>query len=94
MTDVPFNDAYRYRDWVPTVPLPLMEIPLVMYIVYEQLVGLAATMANFHNLFVYNVNNINHINTHNNHYNCYQPTQHTILAVGFISSHLLHPCSQ
>merc|ERR1719152_555754 len=30
LTGVPFNDAYRYMDWLLTVPLPLIEILLVM----------------------------------------------------------------
>merc|ERR1711965_781075 len=30
LTGVPFNDAYRYMDWLLTVPLLLMEILLVM----------------------------------------------------------------
>jgi len=30
MTGIPFNDAYRYMDWLLTVPLLLMEIVLVM----------------------------------------------------------------
>merc|ERR1712222_313445 len=30
LTDVPFNDAYRYMDWLLTVPLLLIEILLVM----------------------------------------------------------------
>merc|ERR1712125_260214 len=30
MTGVPFNDAYRYMDWLLTVPLLLVEILLVM----------------------------------------------------------------
>merc|ERR1711988_51449 len=51
LTGVPFNDAYRYMDWLLTVPLLLIEILLVMklvsmgfflYIVYELLVGLSA----------------------------------------------------
>merc|ERR1712176_1196389 len=29
-TGVPFNDAYRYMDWLLTVPLLLIEIILVM----------------------------------------------------------------
>merc|ERR1711907_439320 len=29
-TGVPFNDAYRYMDWLLTVPLLLIEIVLVM----------------------------------------------------------------
>merc|ERR1740139_124751 len=60
ITGVPFNDAYRYMDWLLTVPMLLMEIVLVMelsgeeasqkcvslgYIVYELLVGLAAATA-------------------------------------------------
>jgi bacteriorhodopsin len=32
LTGVPFNDAYRYMDWLLTVPLLLMEIVLVMKI--------------------------------------------------------------
>merc|ERR1711893_198072 len=30
MTGIPFNDAYRYMDWLLTVPLLLIEILLVM----------------------------------------------------------------
>merc|ERR1711865_1030248 len=30
VTGVPFNDAYRYMDWLLTVPLLLIEIVLVM----------------------------------------------------------------
>jgi bacteriorhodopsin len=30
ITGVPFNDAYRYMDWLLTVPMLLMEIVLVM----------------------------------------------------------------
>merc|ERR1711957_778773 len=30
LTGVPFNDAYRYLDWLLTVPLLLIEILLVM----------------------------------------------------------------
>merc|ERR1712014_189801 len=55
LTGVPFNDAYRYMDWLLTVPLLLIEILLVMkiddatfsakafflYIVQELLVGLS-----------------------------------------------------
>jgi bacteriorhodopsin len=32
LTGIPFNDAYRYMDWLLTVPLLLMEIVLVMKI--------------------------------------------------------------
>jgi len=30
LTGIPFNDAYRYMDWLLTVPMLLMEIVLVM----------------------------------------------------------------
>merc|ERR1712196_700036 len=30
LTGVPFNDAYRYMDWLLTVPLLLIEIVFVM----------------------------------------------------------------
>ncbi len=30
LTGVPFSDAYRYTDWLLTVPLLLIEIVLVM----------------------------------------------------------------
>merc|ERR1711959_779199 len=30
LTGTPFNDAYRYMDWLLTAPLLLMEIVLVM----------------------------------------------------------------
>jgi bacteriorhodopsin len=36
LTGVPFNDAYRYMDWLLTVPLLLMEIVLVMKLPEEQ----------------------------------------------------------
>jgi bacteriorhodopsin len=35
-TGVPFNDAYRYMDWLLTVPLLLMEIVLVMKLSPEE----------------------------------------------------------
>merc|ERR1712086_929325 len=37
VTGVPFNDAYRYMDWLLTVPLLLLEILLVMKIPADQL---------------------------------------------------------
>jgi len=37
VTGVPFNDAYRYMDWLLTVPLLLLEILLVMKITPQQL---------------------------------------------------------
>jgi len=36
LTGVPFNDAYRYMDWLLTVPLLLMEIILCMNLSPEQ----------------------------------------------------------
>jgi bacteriorhodopsin len=36
LTGVPFNDAYRYMDWLLTVPLLLLEILLVMNLTPEQ----------------------------------------------------------
>merc|ERR1712141_259339 len=35
-TGVPFNDAYRYMDWLLTVPLLLIEILLVMKLSDEE----------------------------------------------------------
>jgi len=36
LTGVPFNDAYRYMDWLLTVPMLLMEIVLVMKLSDEE----------------------------------------------------------
>merc|ERR1712122_249547 len=36
LTGIPFNDAYRYMDWLLTVPLLLMEIVLVMNLTGDQ----------------------------------------------------------
>jgi bacteriorhodopsin len=36
LTGVPFNDAYRYMDWLLTVPMLLMEIVLVMNLTKEE----------------------------------------------------------
>merc|ERR1711865_1279364 len=36
LTGVPFNDAYRYMDWLLTVPLLLIEIILVMKLSPEE----------------------------------------------------------
>lgn len=36
LTGVPFNDAYRYMDWLLTVPLLLIEIVLVMNLSEEE----------------------------------------------------------
>jgi len=35
-TGIPFNDAYRYMDWLLTVPMLLMEIVLCMKLTPEQ----------------------------------------------------------
>ena len=39
LTGVPFNDAYRYMDWLLTVPLLLIEIILVMDLSDEETVS-------------------------------------------------------
>lgn len=36
LSGIPFNDAYRYMDWLLTVPLLLIEIVLVMNLSEEQ----------------------------------------------------------
>merc|ERR1719215_1658896 len=36
LTGIPFNDAYRYMDWLLTVPMLLMEIILVMKLSSEE----------------------------------------------------------
>merc|ERR1712224_726629 len=36
LTGVPFNDAYRYMDWLLTVPLLLIETVLVMKLPKEE----------------------------------------------------------
>jgi len=43
-TDVPFNDAYRYMDWLLTVPLLLIEIVLVMKLSPEEIVSKGTTL--------------------------------------------------
>ena len=50
VTGIPFNHAYRYMDWLLTVPLLLLEILLVMDLTPEQhsskawMLGLAAAL--------------------------------------------------
>merc|ERR1711966_182076 len=44
LTGVPFNDAYRYMDWLLTVPLLLIEILLVMKLDEETFSGKAWTL--------------------------------------------------
>jgi len=43
-TSVPFNDAYRYMDWLLTVPLLLIEIVLVMKLSPEEIVSKGTTL--------------------------------------------------
>jgi bacteriorhodopsin len=44
LTGVPFNDAYRYMDWLLTVPLLLIEILLVMNLDKEDFSDKAKTL--------------------------------------------------
>jgi len=44
LTGVPFNDAYRYMDWLLTVPLLLIEILLVMKLDDAEFSGKAWTL--------------------------------------------------
>merc|ERR1712216_1006610 len=44
MSGIPFNDAYRYMDWLLTVPLLLLEILLVMKIPAGELNSKAWTL--------------------------------------------------
>jgi len=44
LTGVPFNDAYRYMDWLLTVPLLLIEILLVMKLSDEEYNSKAKTL--------------------------------------------------
>lgn len=44
LTDLPFNDAYRYVDWLLTVPLLLMEMVLVMKLPPAQTNSLCAKL--------------------------------------------------
>merc|ERR1719449_263336 len=44
LTGVPFNDAYRYMDWLLTVPLLLIEILLVMRLSEEEYSSKAWTL--------------------------------------------------
>lgn len=43
-TGVPFNDAYRYMDWLLTVPLLLIEIILVMKLTAEETSSMSMTL--------------------------------------------------
>merc|ERR1711870_153505 len=44
LSGAPFNDAYRYVDWLLTVPLPLIELILVMKLPKEETVKLGWTL--------------------------------------------------
>jgi bacteriorhodopsin len=44
LTGTPFNDAYRYVDWLLTVPLLLIELILVMKLPKEETVSLATNL--------------------------------------------------
>jgi len=44
ITGVPFNDAYRYMDWLLTVPLLLIEIILVMRLTPEETTSKAVSL--------------------------------------------------
>merc|ERR1712050_175885 len=44
LTGIPFNDAYRYMDWLLTVPLLLIEILLVMKLDEETYSAKARTL--------------------------------------------------
>merc|ERR1712224_435755 len=44
LTGVPFNDAYRYMDWLLTVPMLLMEIVLVMKLPEDEATSKCTTL--------------------------------------------------
>merc|ERR1711937_246430 len=44
LTGIPFNDGYRYMDWLITVPLLLIEIVLVMNLSAKETVTKAAKL--------------------------------------------------
>jgi bacteriorhodopsin len=51
-TDIPFNDAYRYMDWLLTVPLLLIEIVLVMKLSDEESKSKSLTLGIFSALMI------------------------------------------
>jgi bacteriorhodopsin len=51
-TAVPFNDAYRYMDWLLTVPLLLIEIVLVMKLSEEESQSKSVTLGVFSALMI------------------------------------------
>jgi len=52
LTGVPFNDAYRYMDWLLTVPLLLMEIVLVMKLPADEANSKCWTLGTFAALMI------------------------------------------
>jgi len=52
LTGVPFNDAYRYMDWLLTVPLLLIEILLVMNLPQQEYDSKAWTLGLFSALMI------------------------------------------
>merc|ERR1712093_952465 len=52
LTGTPFNDAYRYMDWLLTVPLLLMEIVLVMKLPAEEANSKCWTLGTFSALMI------------------------------------------
>merc|ERR1711915_181393 len=44
LTGIPFNDAYRYMDWLLTVPMLLMEIVLVMKLSSQEATAKCCTL--------------------------------------------------
>jgi bacteriorhodopsin len=47
LTGAPFNDAYRYVDWILTVPLLLIELILVMGLPAEETTSKSWTLRDF-----------------------------------------------
>jgi bacteriorhodopsin len=52
ITGIPFNDAYRYMDWLLTVPLLLIEIVFVMKLSPEKTSSLATSLGFFSGLMI------------------------------------------
>merc|ERR1712153_111960 len=52
LTGIPFNDAYRYMDWLLTVPLLLIEILLVMNLPQQEYDSKAWTLGLFSALMI------------------------------------------
>jgi len=52
ITGKPFNDAYRYMDWLLTVPLLLIEIVFVMKLTPEKTSSLAMSLGFFSGLMI------------------------------------------